>query len=147
MNVHVAPSSATEVTVDNGLIPTRLDAATEAVIADLPAAGEDELIVLYKAYRIASEALNGIFNRPRTAGLAADIIEDEIERCDRLACAIAERLGQLDSVSNYKRPDYIETMTSHVFYCGGNADEAMEVIAKAMATPVREESSCAPGRH
>jgi hypothetical protein len=112
-------------------------ALLEHELAILPS-DEKTLIPLYEAYRAASAALMGILNMPRTSKDPAGIIEDEIQRMDDHACAIAVKLSHLSSIDSYWREMYLEQMLSHCFFTGGGYPDALEVIAKATALPVTE---------
>ena len=107
----------------------------ELSLATLPS-DEKILIPLYEAYRAAGDALMGIMNMPRISKEPAGIIEDEIERMNNLACAVAVKLEHLASIDSSWREMYLEQMLSHVFFIGGGAAGALEVVAKASVLPV-----------
>ena len=129
MNVHISPPAVASV---------RPQPAIDA--ADLPL-DEAVLIPLYQAYRAIDEVLQGVFNKPRTKGLAADLIEDEQERARCSTDVIAAKLSQLTSIKSFWTELYLETMLSNCFYTGGNADDALEVLAQAKRLPVTETPS------
>lgn len=106
----------------------------ERSLATLPA-NERVLIPLYEAYRLSSKALLGVLNQPRTPDDAVRVLEDEMDRLNDLACAVAIKLSHLPSIDEYSRESYLETMVSHVFYSGGNAADALEAMVKAGALP------------
>jgi hypothetical protein len=109
----------------------------EHSLATLPS-DESVLIPLYEAYRASGEALMAVLNKPRTNGAAAEVLEDDIERANSYACAIAVKLSHLSSVTEFWRETYLEVMLSHVFFTGGDASDVLGVLAKATALPVTE---------
>lgn len=106
--------------------------------ASLPA-DETILIPLYEAFRASSEALVGILNQPRFRNTEAeDRLDEEIERADDRACAIAEKLSQLSHIiSEEWRSAYVETIVSHALFCGANIDEILKSLTAARSVPVR----------
>lgn len=138
MNVPIKPSDAISAAQPIGR--PSFDVFLKTQLAALPA-DEAVLLPLYAAYRGAAEALQAEFNKPRTTGLAADRLEDEIDRANDYACAIAVKLSRLKSVTKRWRGLYLETMVSHSFFIGGDATTAETAIEMAAALPVREKSS------
>jgi hypothetical protein len=106
-------------------------------LADLDELPPDEevLIPLYEAYRAMDQALQFIYNRPRSAG-AHDLITSEQDRAHDRAEAIAVKLSQLTSIGSFWTEIYQETMVSHCYYTGGDGADALQVLAKASALPV-----------
>jgi hypothetical protein len=97
------------------------------------------LIPLYEACRAMDQALQYVYNMPRSAG-AHGPISDEQERARDRAEAIAVKLSQLTSIRSFWTEIYQETMVSHCFYTGGNGADALQVLAKANALSVVDES-------
>jgi hypothetical protein len=118
------------------LKPMKKAKAKKALIdvAKLPA-GEEVLILLYEAYRAMDQALQAIYNRPRSVG-AHGPIDDEQERARDRAIAIAAKLSQLTSIRSFWTGIYQEIMVSHCYYTGGDGDDAVRALAKAMLVPV-----------
>jgi hypothetical protein len=133
MNMHLLTSTAVAPAEPAG--HPDFNVFLEKYLATLPS-DETVLIPLYEGYRASSEALLAVLNKPKTQGLAAALIQDEIQRADDHACAIAVKLSQLTSV--YWSELYLETMLSHNFYVGGGSREALEVIAKFSALRITE---------
>lgn len=95
------------------------------------------LVPLYEATRAAIEAVQGVFNKPRTYGLASSLIEDELDRLYGVETAIREKLLQASSVQSKVWLDlYLEALLSSNFLNGGDANDALAVIAKANALPI-----------
>ena len=82
MNVPIKPSDAISAAQPIGR--PSFDVFLKTQLAALPA-DEAVLLPLYAAYRGAAEALQAEFNKPRTTGLAADRLEDEIDRANDYA--------------------------------------------------------------
>jgi len=59
----------------------------------------------------------------------------EQERARSRAEAIAVKLSQLTSIGSFWTETTQETMVSHCFYSGGDAADALQVLAKAHALP------------
>lgn len=118
-----------------------------AAIADFPEvsmgalpSGVEELFPLYEATQAAIEAVRGVFNKPRTVGLAASLLEDEMERLNTVAIAIGSKLAQVSSVPEFWRELYLEARLEHSFFSGGDANDALAVIAHANALPTVERN-------
>jgi hypothetical protein len=91
---------------------------------------EEVLIPLYQAYREINRGLQYIYNMPRSVG-ARDLINAEQERAHDRAEVIAAKLSQLTSIRSFWTEIYQETLISHVYYTGGNGDDAIRALAKA----------------
>ena len=138
MNMHVSPSAfATAEPIGH----PGFNIFLEQYLATLPS-DASALIPLYEAYRASAEALHAVLDKPRTRGLATNLIEDEIERANDHACAIAVKLSQLTSVTELWSGPYLETMLSHNFFIGDDSSESLTaVIAKAKALRISETAS------
>lgn len=109
--------------------------AANAAIRDL-ASSEAVLIPLYLANRMAYESMQGVLNQPRVGQAAMVAIQERMEFLDAEMAAIVARLGRLSTVDSYWRDTYIETMVSHAFFVGKEANGAMQALAKANAVEV-----------
>ena len=107
-------------------------------IAELPA-DEEVLIPLYDAFRAMDRALQSVHNMPRSAGAHGPIFAEQ-ERARARAEAIAVKLSQLTAIGSFWPEIYSATMVSHCFYRGGDAADALQVLAKANALDVVDES-------
>lgn len=116
----------------------RTELTTKAAIAAIKevSSSEDVLIPLYAANRAAYEAMQGIINQPRVGSAANSAIEARLEMLEAEMTAIVARLGRLSSIDSFWRDTYIETMVSHAFLLGKEANGAMQVLAKANAVEV-----------
>jgi len=106
--------------------------------AKIHATDEEVLIPLYDAFRAMDRALQSVQNMPRSAGAhgpirrtGASTVPRGSHRRQTLPADVDREL--LDR-------DYQETMVSHCFYSGGDAADALQVLAKAHALPVVDES-------
>jgi hypothetical protein len=94
------------------------------------------LIPLYQTFRAISDAGQLFYNMPRTSDDAADLIEEEIQRADSLACAIAERLRALPSVKSFWQELLAEVLISHDFFTGANMNDVLNTAAYVSALPI-----------
>ena len=134
--------SKSRITVAGKAKRSTFEARMAPFIAGLP---DDELLLidLYDAYRIAGDAMVGIYNRPRVDELGNGLLDEEIDRANDRACAVAEKLKHLSFVSDRWRDEYVRTMMSHAIFCGANIDDMLSYLTAARRVPIKQAAEAA----
>jgi hypothetical protein len=95
-----------------------------------------DLVAIYDCYMAAAEAILGITNQPRAAGI--DFIDQEWNWLVRRAWETAEHMKRLRP-TQHAQEGFVRTLFGCALDMGNNIDEAVSVLEAAMAVGAVEE--------